>query len=83
MKLMSRYVFLLDSSPITWGSRKQPCITLSSIEAKYVAMTNATKEAIWLRELLGDNQIVINPKPISLMVDNQSAIKLSNTSSLV
>lgn len=76
-------MFLLDSSPITWGSRKQPCITLSSIEAKYVAMTNATKEAIWLRELLGDNQIVINPKPISLMVDNQSAIKLSNTSSLV
>jgi hypothetical protein len=80
---MSSYGFLFDSSPITWGSRKQPCTTLSFIEAKYVAMKNATKEAIWLRELLGDNQIVINPKPTSLMVDNQSFIKLSNTSSLV
>jgi hypothetical protein len=79
-------VFLLDSSPVKWGSRKQPCTTLSFIEAKYVAMTNATKEVIWLRRLLGDNQIVINPKPTLLMVDNQSAIQLSkklNTSSLV
>lgn len=79
---MSGYVFLFDSSPITWGSKKQPFTTLSSIEAKYVAMTNATKEAIWLRKLLRDNQIVINPKPTSLMVDNQSAIKLSKNSIL-
>jgi hypothetical protein len=79
---MNGYVFLVDSSPVNWGSRKQPCTTLSSIEAKYVAMTNATKEAIWLRKLLGDNQIIINPKPISLMVDNQSVIQLSKNSIL-
>jgi hypothetical protein len=79
---MSGYVFLLDSSLVPWGSRKQSFTTLSFTEAKYVAMTNATKEAIWLRKLLGVNQIVINPKPTLLMVDNQSVIKLSKNSIL-
>ncbi len=44
-KPTTRYVFRLGSSPITWGSRKQPCIVLSSIKVEYMVFTNGAKEA--------------------------------------
>jgi hypothetical protein len=53
-KSTTRYVFRLGSSPITWGSRKQPCIALSSTEVEYLAFTSGAKEAIWLRRLLAE-----------------------------
>jgi hypothetical protein len=74
--------FYLIQAQLLGEVGSKPWTTLSSIEAKYVAVTNATKETIWLRKLLGNNQIVINPKLILLMEDNQSAIKLSKNSIL-
>jgi hypothetical protein len=76
-KSTSKYLFKLGSSPITWGSRKQPCIALSSTEAEYMALTNGAKEAIWLRRLLAEIQIMDSNEPTKLMCNNQSVIKLS------
>lgn len=45
------YAFLLGGFVITWCSKKQPCISLSTMEAKYIACT-AVQEAIWLRRFL-------------------------------
>jgi hypothetical protein len=42
-----------------------------------MAHTGGAKEAIWLRRLLADIQIMDNSEPTKLMCDNQSAIKLS------
>ena len=43
------YVFSLGSEPVTWAFKKQQAIALSSAEAKYQAVVNASQEALWLR----------------------------------
>ena len=48
------YLMNLGSAFITWRSRKQFVLVDSTIEAKYVAGTQATKEIIWLRKILED-----------------------------
>ena len=46
------YVFSLGSGPLTWVFKKQQTIALSSTEAEYRAMINASQEALWLRWIL-------------------------------
>src|SRR6267154_1237001 len=48
---ISRYVFKLGNGAITWSSKKQNTVLLSSTEAEYTAMAHAVREAIWLRNL--------------------------------
>jgi len=48
------YVFILSQAPVSWRSTLQSIVTLSTIEAEYMAMTEAIKEAIWLQRLLND-----------------------------
>ena len=45
---ISGYVFLIDGGAVSWASKKQELITLSTAEAEYVAATHAAKECIWL-----------------------------------
>ena len=46
--------FNMGSGVISWFSRKQSCVELSTIEAQYVAACSASCEAVWLRKLLSD-----------------------------
>ncbi|PIL29731.1 transcription factor [Ganoderma sinense ZZ0214-1] len=75
---ISGYVFTLDGGTISWSSKKQNIVALSSTEAEYIALTHATKEAIWLRYVLAD---VLHPElssfPVRLCSDNCSAIALA------
>jgi len=48
---ISGFAFLIDSGAVSWASRKQELITLSTAEAEYVATMHAAKECIWLRRL--------------------------------
>ncbi|XP_038889278.1 uncharacterized mitochondrial protein AtMg00810-like [Benincasa hispida] len=48
----SGYVFMLGLGAISWSSKKQPIITLSTIEAELVAATSCACQAIWLRNIL-------------------------------
>ena len=47
--MISGFAFLLDGAAVSWGSRKQELITLSTAKAEYVATTDTAKECIWLR----------------------------------
>ena len=49
-----RCCFNMGSSVISWFSRKQSCMALSTAEAEYVTACSASCEAIWLRKLLSD-----------------------------
>jgi hypothetical protein len=51
---ISGYTFLSDGGAVSWSSKKQELITLSTAEAEFVAATHVAKEAIWLCKLLGD-----------------------------
>jgi hypothetical protein len=53
-KSTTGYVFIYGSGLVTWACKKQHAITLSSVEAKYRAMVNASQEAIWLRQILSE-----------------------------
>ncbi|GJZ46160.1 hypothetical protein Tco_0593756 [Tanacetum coccineum] len=59
----SRWVFLLGGGAISWASKKQTCITGSTMESEFVALAAAGKEAKWLRNLI--HEIPIWPKPIA------------------
>ena len=74
------FAFLINGGAILWGSKKQELITLSTAESEYVAATHATKEAIWLRRLIGE---MFRPlqHPTILYGDNQSAIALTKDGS--
>ena len=68
------YVFLLHGAAISWASRRQQTVAVSTTEAEYMAAANATKEALWLRKLLRD--LHISCPTVLILADNQSAIKL-------
>jgi hypothetical protein len=59
----SGWVFLLGGGAICWASKKQTCITNSTMESEFVALAAAGKEAEWLRNLI--YEIPLWPKPIS------------------
>ena len=71
----SGYVFKISGAAVSWRSKKQTCVALSTTEAEYMALANATQEAIWMRQLTADlNLKNTADKPIRLFEDNQSAI---------
>ena len=72
---ISGYTFLIDGGVVSWSSKCQSLVTLSTTEAEYVATTHATKEAIWLREFISE---VYEPQgPMTLYSNSQSAITLT------
>jgi hypothetical protein len=60
---------------VTWNSHKEKNVALSSYEAEFMASTEAAKQALWLRTLLGE-LTATQPKIVTLFVDNNSAIAL-------
>ena len=56
----SGYCFSIGSAMISWCSKRQQTISLSSTEAKYVAATVAAQECIWIKRLLQDIWFAIN-----------------------
>lgn len=70
------YAFLLSGSPVAWESRKQRTVALSSTESEYMALTEATKQATYLRNFL--LQIGFpETANIKIYCDNNSARKLA------
>ena len=51
-RAISGYVILIDGGAVSWCSKKQELVTLSTTESEYVATTHAAKELIWFRHLL-------------------------------
>ena len=51
-KSITGYVFLLGGTVVTWKSKKQQTVALSSTEAEYMALSDAVKEVLWLKQFL-------------------------------
>ena len=75
-KSTSGYIFRLGNCTISWRSKKQPIVALSSTEAEYVALCSASQEAIWLRNLVKNIGFPCKG-PTTIHEDNQGAIALS------
>jgi len=74
------YIFLGGQLPVSWSSKKQATMALSSTEAEYMAVTQATKEAIWLRFLISEilDRQYKNLPSITIFADNQGCIALAH-----
>lgn len=75
---VSGYVFILANSTFSWRTKKQTTPALSTIEAEYVSMCEAAREALWLKMIMkemGQNHFLIDP--FVIRADNQGAINLS------
>lgn len=73
-------VFFHHGNLVSWASKKQPLVALSTQEAEYAALSTAARQAIWLRQLHGE-AYALDPEQyviIQQYCDNQSAIRVSS-----
>ena len=73
-KSTSGFIFLLWGAPVSWASKRQACVALSTTEAEVIAVVEAAKEAIWLRRFI--HELGFPKQTVPLLCDNQSAISL-------
>ncbi|GJR43670.1 retrovirus-related pol polyprotein from transposon TNT 1-94 [Tanacetum coccineum] len=74
-KSTTGYVFTLSGETVSWVSKLQSVVAMSTTEAEYVAVAQASKEAVWLKMLL--EELGHKQEKITLFCDNQSALYLA------
>jgi hypothetical protein len=76
-KSISGMVFLFGGGAVSWKSKQQPTIALSTCEAEFMAMNLACREALWLRKLLPELGVSLGGAPVEILNDNVGALELS------
>lgn len=71
------YLFLLGGTPISWASKLQKTVALSSCEAEYMALTEATKELYYLYSIYNELPLLKPSFNNLIYTDSQSAIELA------
>ena len=66
---------LLPSGAVSWQSRLQKTVALSTTEAEYMAAVEAGKEILWMKDFIGE--LGIRQDEYRLYCDSQSAIHLA------
>ena len=66
----------MGTGAISWGSKLQPVVTLSTTEAEYISACAAGQEILWLRNLFSELGFKVSGAS-SLHLDNQSALAVS------
>lgn len=69
------YVFKLGGAAVSWASRRQTSVALSTCEAEYMAACTAAKEAVWLKEMMCQLGCPRNGA-VQIRTDSESAINL-------
>jgi hypothetical protein len=70
------YLLKIGSGAVSWSSKLQSLVALSTTEAEYIAAVDAGKEIVWMRQFLGELGYPQH-NPSILRMDNQSAISVS------
>ncbi|GKB97559.1 putative RNA-directed DNA polymerase [Tanacetum coccineum] len=78
MKSTSGYLMTFAGGAVSWQSRLQKCVALSTTEAEYMAATEACKELLWLKRFL--QELGFKQQRYAVLCDNQSAIHLAKNS---
>jgi hypothetical protein len=70
----SAYVMLVGKGAVSWKSKRQESVALSSTEAEFMASTAACKEVMWMKDFLGE--LGFQQGTVRMFSDNQSSIKV-------
>lgn len=73
---VTAYVFMISGGAVSWASKLQPTVALSTAEAEYMCLAAGTQEAVYLRQLLGDLGFT-HEGPTTIFEDNQACIAMS------
>ena len=76
-KSVSSFIFSAYGCPISWASRKQSTVAVSSSKAEYVSVSVATQEVIWIRGLLTDLNEALKG-PTKIYENNRGCICMAN-----
>jgi len=72
----SGYIFMMAGGAVSWSSKRQPTVSLSTTEAEYMALAQAGQQAVWMISFM--NEIGLPQKlPTTLYGDNMSSIALT------
>jgi hypothetical protein len=71
------YVVKIGTGAVSWMSKLQPVVTLSTTEAEYIAAVSAGTEILWLRKLFTELGYKVASTSSPLFVDNQSALAVA------
>ena len=77
---ISGYLYTLNGGIISWNSTKQRCVSTSTTESEYIALSEASKQGQWIRGLLrelGRTQYLSNTLSVPIFSDNQACIALA------
>ena len=77
-KSTSGFLFTFVGGAVTWQSKLQKCVALSTTEAEYIAVAEAGKEMLWLMRFL--QELGFEQKEYKIHCDSQSALDLSKNS---
>ena len=74
---MTGYIYISARGAISWTSKHQLTVALSTTEAEYMSVTQVAKEAIWLMMLLRELDIRTSEELLIIKVDNQGSMHLA------
>jgi len=67
--------FFLGNNLISWFSKKQNCVSLSTVEAEYIAASSSCSQLVWMKQMLKEYNV--EQDVLTLYCDNLSAINIS------
>ncbi|GFU60274.1 retrovirus-related Pol polyprotein from transposon TNT 1-94 [Trichonephila clavipes] len=75
---MGGFITFIDETPISWRTFKQKSVSLSTMEAEYVSLTEAAKEFIWLKNVIDNKSLNLELSENVMFCDNQAAISFQS-----
>ncbi|GFX89272.1 retrovirus-related Pol polyprotein from transposon TNT 1-94 [Trichonephila clavipes] len=76
---MGGFITFIDETPISWRTFKQKSVSLSTMEAEYVSLTEAAKEFIWLKNVIDNKSLNLELSENVMFCDGQAAIGFSGS----
>ena len=74
-KSTTGYAFLLSGAAISWCSKKQSCIALSTMESEYVACSAAAQETVWLKRFFQSLRVTsLADEAVKMYYDNMATL---------
>lgn len=75
------YVFMLGGGAVSWSSKKQPVVSLSTTEAEFIAAAHCVCQGVWLKRILEEIGVKQN-ECLTVFWDKSSTISLSKNQTL-